>query len=125
MAKNCENCCLNIDNPPKVSLNPWPDVNGCFERLHIDYMSPFLNKYFLVVLDAHSKWLEVFPTTNITSSFTIKALLSLIARFGIPSCIVSDNATNFTSSEFRSFLQKFNIRHVTSPPYFPQSNGAA
>jgi transposase InsO family protein len=107
-------------------LHNWKWPKEVFSRIHIDYLGPFLNKHFLVILDAHSKWVEVFPTTNITTSFTISALYSVIARFGIPRLIVSDNATNLaTSSEFQDFLKAFNIKQITSAPYFPQSNGAA
>lgn len=125
LANSCQNCLANKISSPKTTLNPWKWPDKPFERIHIDYLGPFLNKYFLVIVDAHSKWLEVFPTNTITSQFTIKALKTTIFRFGIPKTLVSDNATNFTSSEFSSFLKDFNIEHITSAPYFPQSNGAA
>jgi hypothetical protein len=122
----CEGCGQNQQHPAKTILHNWKWPKEVFSRIHIDYLGPFLNKHFLVILDAHSKWVEVFPTTNITTSFTISALYSVIARFGIPRLIVSDNATNLaTSSEFQDFLKAFNIKQITSAPYFPQSNGAA
>ncbi|KAJ3617722.1 hypothetical protein MTP99_006817 [Tenebrio molitor] len=122
----CEGCGQNQQHPAKTILHNWKWPKEVFSRIHIDYLGPFLNKHFLVILDAHSKWVEVFPTTNITTSFTFSALYSVIARFGIPRLIVSDNATNLaTSSEFQDFLKAFNIKQITSAPYFPQSNGAA
>ena len=36
---------------------------------------------------------------------------------------MSDNESNFVSSEFKSFLQKNGIKHITSAPYHPSSNG--
>ena len=48
----------------------------------------------------------------------------LFATLGLPEVIVSDNATTFTSEEFRQFLKKNEIRHVLTPPY-PASNGLA
>lgn len=70
-------------------------------------------------------WRYTQQPTLSTSTFTVKALHGLIARFGIPRCIVSDNAANFTCREFQAFIEKFHIKHMTSPPYFPQSNDAA
>ena len=52
-------------------------------------------------------------------------LRSTFARFGLPRVLISDNATNFCSAEFQQFLSNNGIKHITSPPYHPQSNGAA
>ena len=35
------------------------------------------------------------------------------ARFGIPSTLVTDNATNLTSDLMRKFTESYNIHHVT------------
>ena len=37
--------------------------------------------------------------------------------------MVSDNGTAFTSAGFKAFCTAQNIRHVTSAPYHPNSNG--
>ena len=39
--------------------------------------------------------------------------------------VVSDNGPAFTSSEFEKFLQQNGVRHVTTAPYHPSSNGLA
>ena len=39
--------------------------------------------------------------------------------------IVSDNGSSFTSSEFQNFCKKNGIKHYTSAPYKPASNGQA
>ena len=51
--------------------------------IHIDYGGMFQNSMFLVVVDAHSKWLEGIPASSATSSLTIKVLCALFTRFGI------------------------------------------
>ena len=122
---NCERCKLVMDNPPKHQLHLWEWPKEPWSRLHIDYFGPIYNKYFLIVLDAHSKWIEVFPTSNTTSSFTIQALTTLFARFGLPNLIVSDNGPQFKSGEFAKFLRNIGVRHITTAPFSPASNGAA
>ena len=56
---------------------------------------------------------------------TIRFLRNIFAIHGTPDLIVSDNGTAFSSEEFQSFLKRNNIRHTTSAPYHPSSNGMA
>ena len=59
-----------------------------------------MDKMFLVIIDSHSKWLEVVPVPTANSANTIMVLRNVFARYGIPEVVVSDNGTTFTSSEF-------------------------
>ena len=80
---------------------------------------------FLVVVDAHSKWPEKTPVSSSTSNLTIEVIRDLFARFGIPEQFVSDNGTQFVSEEFQAFVKSNGIRHITSAPYHPATNGLA
>jgi transposase InsO family protein len=80
---------------------------------------------FLILVDAHSQWMEVCPVTSATSQVTIDRLRMIFATHGLPQILVSDNGTCFTSAEFQEFVRKNGIRHVTSSPYHPASNGLA
>ncbi len=80
---------------------------------------------FLVLVDAHSKWLEVYHMTASTSQATIQKLRVMFAQFALPNTVVTDNAKCFTSDEFAEFLEKNGISHITSAPYHPSSNGLA
>ena len=59
--------------------------------LHIDFAAPFMGKMFLVIVDAHSKWLDVQVMKSITATKT-KKLKIMFAIHGIPKKIVSDNS---------------------------------
>ena len=111
--------------PTKAPLHPWEWATTPWQRIHIDYAGPFQNSMFLVVVDAHSKWPEVVPVSSTTSSSTIDVLRDLFARFGIPEQIVSNNGTQFVSEEFQAFVRSNGIRHLTSAPYHPATNGLA
>ena len=80
---------------------------------------------FLVIVDAHSKWLDAHIMSSITSARTIETLRSVIATHGLPRVIVTDNGSSFTSDEFKTFVRKNGIKHVTSAPYHPSTNGQA
>ena len=60
-----------------------------------------------------------------SSEKTIETLRSVFATHGLPQMLVTDNGPAFTSNEFRKFTQKNGIKHVTSAPYHPSSNGQA
>ncbi|GFU84197.1 uncharacterized protein K02A2.6 [Trichonephila clavipes] len=56
---------------------------------------------------------------------TIECLRDSFARFGLPRVLVSDNGSQFTSYEFQRFMHKNGVRHKTSAPFKPSSNGQA
>ena len=71
--------------------------------LYLDFAGPFENQMFLVLVDAHSKWIETFVTHSSTSSIVIHHLRAVFARFGLPETIVTDNGSCFVSAEFEAF----------------------
>lgn len=122
---SCEACLSALPSPPSAPAVPWVDPGEPWTRLHVDYAGPFKGFYYFVVLDAHTKWLEVFPSNNMTSKYTIMKLRELFARFGLPQAIVSDNGTQFTSEAYADFLQNNGVKRILIPPGHPSSNGAA
>lgn len=123
--KECETCQQEQRMPRQVPLHPWEFPGDVWKRLHIDFAGPFMSNMFMVVVDAHSKWLEVFKMTQITSAATITKLKRLFASYGVPEQIVTDNATTFTSDEFQQFVKRNGILHTTGAPRHPATNGLA
>ena len=121
--KNCTTYQTTRKDPPVTPLHPWGWSERPWTRVHIDYAGPLEGKMFLLIADAHSKWLEAHITNTATSSATIELLRRSFATMGLPEVLVSDNVTAFTSSEFTEFLKKNGIRHVRTQPYHPASNG--
>ena len=111
--------------PSAVPVHPWEWPSSPWQQIHFDFAGPFFNSMFLVVVDAHSRWLEVERMNTTTSEKTIETLQKLFARYGIPAQLVSDNGSQFTSEEFQQFLKKNRIKHITSAPYHPTTNGLA
>ncbi|XP_062405896.1 uncharacterized protein K02A2.6-like [Sardina pilchardus] len=125
MAKTCSGCQQTQKSPSTAPLHVWEWPSKPWQRVHIDYAGPFLDRMYLVVVDAHSKWPEVFCTKTATSAKTVDLLRALFSRTGLPHQIVSDNGTPFTSEEFQCFVRKNGIQHTTVVPYHPASNGQA
>ena len=124
----CSSCsgCQKISNMPKAApVHPWDFPSNPWERLHMDFAGPFLNSMFLLIVDAHSKWLEIYPMKSTTAAKTVEKLRILFSQYGLPKQVVSDNGPQFVAEEFQTFLAQHGIRHVTSAPYHPRSNGQA
>ena len=67
--------------------------------------------------------MNIHCVNSATFSATIEKLRTTVSSQGLPEIVVSDNGSNFVRSEFKSFLQKNGIKHITSAPYHPSSNG--
>lgn len=119
ITKNCIICLNNHKNPPKTPLKPWPVPPSPWYRLHADFLGPFHNKMYLVIVDSYSKWPEAFEMSNIGAARTVEILKALFCRYGFPVHLVTDNGPTFTSAEFNKFCQTLNIKHTFTPHIIP------
>src|SRR5690349_6855119 len=83
--RNCDPCLLESKQPAKVPLQSWPKPDGPWQRLHIDFAGPVDGTYYLIVVDAMSKYPEVVELKTIIASRTVAELRRMFARFGAPS----------------------------------------
>ncbi|PIO76257.1 integrase core domain protein [Teladorsagia circumcincta] len=125
LVKNCATCAEAAKNPVKAELSFWPKATSPWTRVHADSAGPLDGIYYLVVVDAYSKWPEILQVCSISTSATIKAMKRIFAQFGNPQTLVTDNGTQFTSTMSVEFCRQRGIRHIRSPPFHPQSNGQA
>ncbi|UYV82347.1 K02A2.6-like [Cordylochernes scorpioides] len=86
--KECSPCMHNQTAPPAENT-PWPRINQPWQRVHVDHFY-FRGDYYLLVVDANSNWIEVFPVRGTTSQENIELLRECFARTFI----------NFLNSEF-------------------------
>ena len=121
----CAACQQQQPDPPSAPLQPWKWPSRPWVRLHMDFAGPFQGKMILIVIDSHSKWIEAFPTSSATSSTVIQLSRTLFSQFGLPEVLVTDNGSCFVSEEFETFLLNNGIKHITSAPYHPATNGLA
>ena len=105
------------------STDHWPESLP-LDRWHMDW-AWFKDRNIFVMVDAGSGWVEAFETRSRTSEIVIKLLRTVFSRFGMPRCLVSDNAPEFVSREVADWIKSQGIHKVESPPYSPTSNGLA
>ena len=121
----CHACQANRNALPSDKSGVWSWPSAPWSRIHLDFAGPFQRQMFLILVDAHSKWLEVRPVPSTSADVTIAELRSIFATFGLPARIVSDNGSPFSSAAFGEFLKRNGIRHSFAPPYHPSTNGQA
>ena len=121
---DCKDCHQNSD-PIKANSNPWVWPNKAGARVHVDFAGPFLDRMFLIIVDAHSKWADVIPMKSTTTEATIRVLRTKFTEWGLPQVLVSDNGPQFISDEFKKFLKSNCIEHIKSSVRHPSSNGEA
>ena len=75
--------------------------------------------HFLIAVDYFSRYPEV---TKLISTTSLKAVFF---RHALPEVVGSDDGPQFSSYDFSRFADTYNFNHVTSSPFYPQSNGQA
>ena len=125
LIKSCKSCQQDQRAPVAAPLHPWIWPSKPWTRIHLDFAGSFMNKTFLIAVDAFSKWPEIIDTSSTTATNTIKVLREIFSRHGLPEKIVSDNGPQFISAEFSEFCKVNGIKHFRVAPYHPASNGLA
>ncbi|KAK9496780.1 hypothetical protein O3M35_012973 [Rhynocoris fuscipes] len=123
MVKACKECIensrINKAEPlitTKLPEQPWLLIG-------VDLFK-HRNKWYLVVQDYYSRFLEIIET-QLTSAAVINKMKCLFARFGIPREVRTDGGTQFTSKEFKEFTVEYGFQLSISSPHYPQANGEA
>lgn len=122
--KACRGCILtSAPNPPEpmvrkeLPTQPW-------QQIAIDFLGPLPDgETLLVIVDYYSRYLEVVEMSSITTESTIRELLTVFSRYGVPDVLRADNGPQFSSDEFRVFCTEYGIKLESTIPYWPQMNG--
>ena len=80
--KQCNQCQLSRLSSPVVPMHPWDWPEYPWQQIHLDYAGPINGKMFLILIDAHSKWMEVEIVNFATSQATIVRLRAIFLDLG-------------------------------------------
>lgn len=99
-----------------------------FEIYHIDHYGPIdkdrlSKRFFLVVIDAFTKFTKLYSTKTTATSEVISQLEVHFVKYSRPSTLISDRGTVFTFAEFKNFCQENNIQHIGVAVHSPKANG--
>jgi ribonuclease HI len=129
MVKSCKACQFHAKQihtpaqalqmiPPSLPFPVWGvDILGPFPKVVGGY------RYLFIAIDKFTKWPEATPMVNITHGAIVAFLKSIVYRFGVPSRIITDNGTQFTSRLFQEYCEGIGTQLCFASVAHPRSNG--
>ena len=123
--RKCDSCQVQNSRTFTSPMYPWDWPSNPWRRLHVDCAGPIEGKMVLIIIDAHTRFIEAHIVNSATSANTIAKLRQTFATHGLPRDIVSDNGTPFKSELMAEFCEMNGIKQIFVSPYRPASNGLA
>ncbi|UYV79773.1 K02A2.6-like [Cordylochernes scorpioides] len=107
--KECSPC-MHHQTAPPAENTPWPRTNQPWQRVHVDHFY-FRGDCYLLVVDANSNWIEVFPARGTTSQENIKLLRECFAR-NTPTSLDKPPVERLLSYVPRTFVNCLNSEFI-------------
>lgn len=128
--KGCDICAAD-KKPQKTPRAPMGRLGAGapWDVLAVDFAGPFPvtargNRYVMVLTDHFSKYVEVIPVPNITAEeCTSRIVNEVIARWGTPLAIHSDQGTSFESKVFQDLCKMLEVKKTRTSARNPRGNG--
>jgi hypothetical protein len=132
----CRKCIICQKASGKLQKPAFPlqpvSVDSPFQQWGLDIIGPInppssqQHKYIVTATDYFTQWSEAAALRTVNTSQVIAFLNSnIITHFGIPDCLVFDNASYFSSLEMSEFTLENGIKLKYSTSYYPQGNDLA
>ena len=127
--RSCVHCQrAKVQRHTTAPHTPFPAPNSRFDVIHIDIVGPLPTSrgftYLLTCVDRFTRWPEAIPLTSITAETVAQAFISgWIARFGVPSTIITDRGRQFESQLWSSLMSLLGTKRSRTTAYHPQTNG--
>lgn len=105
----------------RVPEEPWATI--CMDFVGPLPRSKHGNTMLLVIVDRFTKWVELVPLRKATAEKLVNSFRErILARFGVPKVVITDNGSQFTSRVFQKYLDSIGVRQQYTAPYTPQEN---
>ncbi|KAL0867464.1 hypothetical protein ABMA27_008251 [Loxostege sticticalis] len=122
LISNCDVCLSHRKNNQKEELKPHEIPDRPWAKVGVDLFQ-LKGRDYLLLVDYYSKFFEIVELQYTTAEHVINCLINIFSRQGIPNVVMSDCGPQFSSFKFKEFSRQWQFCHVTSSPYYPQSNG--
>ena len=129
--QSCDICQRTIPKGKiiKAPLGKMPRIDVPFRRVAMDLVGPLeprthiKNRYILTLVDYATRYPEAVPLSSVDTESMAEALVSIFSRVGIPSEILTDMGTQFTSSVMNEVSRRLSFKQLVTSPYHPICNG--
>ena len=128
--KSCEACQKSSGRKSgkHAHLVSLPIIEEPFQRIAMDIVGPLIrsksgNKFILVICDYSARYPEAVPLKNIQAETIAEELGKFFSRMGVPTEILTDQGSNFTSQLLKEVYRMLKIKPIRTSPYHPQTDG--
>ncbi|KAG1300383.1 hypothetical protein G6F62_006847 [Rhizopus arrhizus] len=131
VVKHCDACQFRKKKPARrtVPSKPIMTPSKPFYMIGMDAVGPVIeskrgNRMILVAVDYLTRWPIARAVKDITEETTANFIFEEIVQiYGVPSYLLTDRGSNFTSYYVKSCLKQIHCRHLTTTAFRPQTNG--
>ena len=108
------------------------DAPEPFHTVGMDILGPFpeavgtKNRYLIILVDYYTKYVEAEPIRDMTADTVADFFIySIVLRHGAVHKCITDRAQSFCANFSEAVHQAFDVKHVRTSGYHPQTNGLA
>ena len=120
--RNCQATQSTRCRQQQEGLSQYEGPAGPWKRLGIDYFKWNQQRYLLIA-DYYSRFPIIRSVSTMSAAHLVTVLKTIFSEYGLPEELVSDKGTQFTSEQYTSFAEEYNIKITHSSSRYPQSNG--
>ena len=123
----CLACQANTkERSPREPLKMSEMPTGPWQNLSADFCGPLnTGEYLLVITDEYSRYPVVEIVKSLSANTVIPVFDRVIAMFGIPNTVKTDNGSPFNSTAFPDYAKFIGFTHRNITPRWPRANAQA
>ena len=125
LSKDCTECLKhNSSFKQKEPMMTHPVPTRPWQYISQD-LCYYAGQDYLITVCHYSDWIEVDTLSNKESETIVKHTKQHHGRYGTPDVTYTDGGPEFRGRPYAEFAADYKFKHVTSSPYYSQSNGKA
>ena len=101
----------------EIPIHPW-------SKLASDVFH-FEGDNYLLIVEYTSRFAIIRKISSMTGKAIAHHTQAFFADYKLPDTLVTDNGPCYMSKVFQMLMESMSVNHITSPPYYHQSNGLA